>query len=259
MSGHGAEVPHEADDPFTKTVALSVAVFAVGLAIATFGGHDVSKEMMVTKQEEAKVATLSKQDETNIENLAKQEEAKIENLAKQEEFNKWTQYQAKSTREALYKNEMTKLEAEKEGGSFSPAKEKLLAYYATEAKRMEADKKVLMDEARAIQKDGEAKVKAKHEEGEAKVKAKHEEGEKKVGELEKAFKKYQRKDAYFDFAEVAFQLAIVMASVAMLGKKWWAFLTSVALAVIAVLLTVNGFTLLLAIPGVEHAPHATGH
>lgn len=238
MSGHGAEVPHEADDPFTKAVALSVAVFAVGLAIATFGGHDVSKEMMITKQEEAKVATLSKQDETNIENLAKQEE-----------FNKWTQYQAKSTRQALYQNEQKKLEAQKKkaGTGFSAEDQELLASYIEDAKRMESDKKDLAAEAKAIQKDGAAKVTAKHEEG-----------EKKVHDLETAFKKYQRKDAYFDFAEVAFQLAIVMASVAMLGKKWWAFLVSVGLAAIAVLLTVNGFLLLMAIPGIEHAPHAPG-
>ncbi len=237
MSGHGAEIPHDAEDGFTKAVALSVAVFAVGLAFASFGGHDVSKEMMITKQEEAKVAALSKQDETAIENLAKQEE-----------FNIWTQYQAKSTREAMYRNERTQLDAEKKGdGPFPAFKEDLLKYYIDEAGRMDADKKELAAKAKKVGEDGAAKATAKHEEG-----------AKKVGELETAFKTYQRKDAYFDFAEMAFQLAIVLASVAMLGKKWWAFLAGIVLAVIAVLLTVNGFLLLMAIPGIEHAPHAPG-
>ena len=38
MSGHGAEVPHEAHDPFTKRVALTVAIYAVILAVAGLGG-----------------------------------------------------------------------------------------------------------------------------------------------------------------------------------------------------------------------------
>ena len=61
----------------------------------------------------------------------------------------------------------------------------------------------------------------------------------------------QRKDPYFDFAEVGFQLAIVLSSVAMLSQRRWAFLASAMLAALAVLLTINGFGLFLAVPGFE--------
>ena len=94
--GHGAEVelPHDEHDPFLRMVAFSVAIFAVILAFTSFGGHDVSKEMMLLKADE----TLES------------------NKSRQEEFNIWTQYQSKSTREALYRNEKIQLVAEKESG-----------------------------------------------------------------------------------------------------------------------------------------------
>ncbi len=216
MSGHGAEVPHEADDPFTKAVALSVAVFAVGLAFASFGGHNVGKETLQTKQEEARV----------------------ENLALQKEAAEWQQFQSKSTREAGYRIQKELLQAEKDGtGAAFPAyKDALLKKLAADEKRMKDDKEELAKKA------GDLKA----------------EGAEKVKHLREELVKLLRQDPYFDFAEMAFQLAIVMASVAMLGKKWWAFLAGIVLAVIAVLLTANGFLLLMAIPGIEHAPHAPG-
>ena len=39
------EVHERAENPFTRTVALFVAVYAVGLAIASFGGKDAGKEI----------------------------------------------------------------------------------------------------------------------------------------------------------------------------------------------------------------------
>lgn len=59
------------------------------------------------------------------------------------------------------------------------------------------------------------------------------------------------KDPYFDFAEVGFQIAIVLASVAMLSCRRWAFYASLILVGLAVLLTVNGFALLVAVPGLD--------
>jgi hypothetical protein len=210
MSGHGAEVPEEANDPFTRTVALSVAVYAVGLAFASFGGSNVGKEMLVTKQEEARV----------------------ENLALQTEAAEWQQFQSKSTREAGYRIQKELLQAEKDGtGTAFPAyKDKLLEKLAAEEKRMKDDKDGLAKKAGEIKAAGAEKVKHLREE----------------------LAKLQRQDPYFDFAEVAYQLALVMASVAMLGKKWWAFLASAGLAAVAFVLTVNGFALLVAIPGIEH-------
>ena len=217
MSGHGAEVPHEADDPFTKAVALSVAVYAVGLAFASFGGHNVGKETLQTKQEEARV----------------------ENLALQKEAAEWQQFQSKSTREAGYRIQKELLQAEKDGtgASFPAYKEALLKKLAADEKRMKDDKEGLAKKA------GDLKA----------------EGAEKVKHLREELVKLLRQDPYFDFAEVAFQLAIVLASVAMLGKKWWAFLVSAGLAVIAVLLTVNGFLLLTAIPGIESGGGGHGH
>ena len=50
---HPHEVHEKAENPFTKAVALAVAVYAVGLAFATFGGHNAAKEMMMAKAEES--------------------------------------------------------------------------------------------------------------------------------------------------------------------------------------------------------------
>ena len=189
------EVEEMAENPFTRKVALFVAVYAVGLAFASFGGQNAAKEMM---------------------------------LAKQEESNQWNRYQSKSTREALYRNEIMRLEAEREaaGGTFPPAKEALLKRYRDEEERMKRDKE-------GIEKGSEEN----HGQG-----AKH---------YQEIVAKMQRKDPYFDFAEVSFQIAIVLASVAMLSHKRWAFWLSVTLAAIGILLTINGFGLIVAIPGFE--------
>ncbi len=209
--GHGTEVeiPHEENDPFVRMVAFSVAIFAVILAFTSFGGHDVSKEMMLVKADE----TLES------------------NKARQEEFNVWTQYQSKSTREALYRNEKIQLSAEKEATTtaFPAFKDKLLAQYIDEEKRMKSDKDELAAKAKQIKDDGEAKVK----------------------DILDKMHKLQQKDHYFDFAEVALQLAIVLASVTMLSKKRWAFLMSLILVAVGLLFTVNGYTLLIHIGFME--------
>ncbi len=210
------EVHEKAENPFTRVVALCVAVYAVGLAIASFGGHNVAKEMM----------------------LLKQDEAMAHNISRQDEFNVWNQFQSKSTREALYKNERTQLEAEQKGNpmQFPAYRSDLLTRYIEDEKRMKADKDELADKAKAI----------------------HEDGEKKVREIQEKLHRYERKDPYFDFAEVAFQLAIVLASVAMLAEKRWAFLLSMILALVALLLTINGFMLLVPIPGLDDGPGHVG-
>lgn len=186
------EVKEKAENPFTRQIALFVAVYAVGLAVASFGGHNAAKEMMMAKQEEA---------------------------------NQWNRYQSKSTREALYRNEIWKLEEEEKAGPLPPFKAALLKKYRDEERRMKEDKKEI------------------------------EEGDKGARHHQQVVALMQRKDPYFDFAEVGFQLAIVMASVAMLAEKKWAFWASVAIGVASLLLTVNGFFLLAAVPGFEDAAH----
>jgi hypothetical protein len=210
------EIHEKAENPFTRMVALFVAIYAVGLAFAAFGGNNVAKEMFVTKQEEARV----------------------ESAAQQQEFNTWNQFQAKSIREAIYRNERERLEAEKEliptEFNASPLKPKLLERAAKEEGRMKTDKDELTAKAKKI----------------------HEDGAEKVKELRHELAKLGRQDPYFDFAEVGFQLAIVLASVSMLAGKRWAFVLSLILAIASILFTINGFFLLAAVPGFEgHAAH----
>lgn len=192
---HPHEVHEKAENPFTKAVALAVAVYAVGLAFATFGGHNAAKEMM---------------------------------MAKAEESNQWNRYQSKSTRAALYKLHANILQAERgaDEGRFPPAKAKLLDDLAKEEARMVADMKEITDGGADNSGHG-----ARHYQDEV--------------------RRMLRKDPYFDFAEVGFQLAIVLASVAMLSGRRWAFIASLFLAVVAALLTVNGFALLVAVPGLD--------
>ena len=205
------EVEEKAANPFTRTVAFFVALYAVGLAFASFGGSNCAKEMF----------------------LLKQEEAQAENAAKHDEFNTWNQFQAKSIREALNRIERERLQADQEldpaAFAASPLKVKLLARATGEEGRMKLDKDELAAKANTFRADGDDKVK----------KFRHE------------LHGQQRKDPYFDFAEVVFQLAIVLASVAMLAGKRWAFIVSAVLALLGLVFTVNGFLLLLRIPGVE--------
>ena len=58
----------------------------------------------------------------------------------------------------------------------------------------------------------------------------------------------QAKDPYFDYAEVLLQIAIVTASISILSGSRPTFGFSLVLAVLGVLLSVNGFTLLVHLP-----------
>jgi hypothetical protein len=197
--------PHElrekAENPFTKLIALFVAIYAVGLAIASFGASNVTKELL----------------------LLKQEQSRVEAEARQKAQNEWNQFQSKSTREAMYKNQATLLEFEKNANpkDFPVWKETQLKYFREEEVRMKTDKTDLAKVAGDLTAKGEAKV----------------------AEIEATYHKFERKDPYFDFAEVMFQLAIVLASVAMLAEKKWAFVLSLILAVCAFILMINGFGL----------------
>jgi hypothetical protein len=58
-----------------------------------------------------------------------------------------------------------------------------------------------------------------------------------------------KQDPYFDYAEVLLQIAIVLASVAIVSGISWLVIGSAALGIIGTLLMLNGFLLLVAIPG----------
>lgn len=58
------------------------------------------------------------------------------------------------------------------------------------------------------------------------------------------------KDPYFDYAEAALQIAIVLASIAIITGGSWMLLGSIGLGSLGILLTINGYTLFAAVPGI---------
>jgi hypothetical protein len=58
-----------------------------------------------------------------------------------------------------------------------------------------------------------------------------------------------KQDPYFDYAEALLQIAIVLISVAIIANLMWLSFLGGAVGLVGVLLTVNGFFLLVEIPG----------
>jgi hypothetical protein len=182
------ELHERAEDQFGRRVALVTAVFAVALAIASLGGNNAMKEML---------------------------------LAQQLSSDQWAFYQAKVIREHLYRAEKLKLEVElaERGASVKPdVREKmdaLLKKFGEEEKRYNAEKKDIEKDAKTLEHERDVN---------------------------------RNKDPYFDYAEVLLQIAIVMSSVSILSKSRPTLYFSLVLALGGALLTVNGFTLLVALP-----------
>lgn len=218
MGGHGGEVelPEGETDPFVKRVALSVAVFAVVLAVAASGGNNAGKDMMMYQLKAS---------------------------------NEWSRFQAKSQREVLYMQEREQLE-EAFGPLDPPAAKELAAAYA--AAQKEKDKKPGDPADRRRQRYGY--VVAKLEE----YKAEKDDLSKSATAFQDARDLAQKKDPYFDAAELLLQIAIVLASVAMLSKARWAFAASLVLAAGGLLLTLNGYLPLVEVPFVGGG-EAGGH
>ena len=183
------EVGETAADPFTRQVALFVAVYAVVMAVTALGGSNAGKDMV---------------------------------MAQQKATNQWGYYQAKVVRENMYLLEAEKLEL------------------ATRGAALPAEDRKRLDAARA-------KYQAKADE----YKREKEEIRAAAEELEKERDVAARRDPYFDYAEVLLQISIVLASVAMLSGKKWAFYASLAVAGIGLVLCANGYGLFVKIPGLE--------
>jgi hypothetical protein len=181
------ELEEKRDKVFSRRVALITAIYAVVLAIASLGGNNAMKEMLV---------------------------------AQQESTNQWAYYQAKVVREHMNRANRMVIDAHlAEPSTLKGAErakfEALAAKFGDEEKRMAADKK-------EIEKDAQKFA--------------------GVRDLN------QSKDPYFDYAEVMLQIAIVLASVSILSTSRMMFWCSTVLAVAGVLLTVNGFFLLVRVP-----------
>jgi hypothetical protein len=120
------EVHEKAGDPFTKHVALCVAVYAVALAVSALGGNNAAKEMM---------------------------------MAQQQATNQWAYYQAKVHRENLYLLEAEKLELELEvrGAGLSSDDRKRLetvrAKYAKKAADYKHEKEEIKTKAEELEKE----------------------------------------------------------------------------------------------------------
>ena len=173
---------------FTKRVALTTALYAVVLAIASLGGTNAMKHML---------------------------------LAQQQASDQWSFYQAKVIREHQYRIQKLRLEADlaERGSTMKPEArhkfEELQAKLADEEKRYNTEKKEIEQEAKKLEQERDL---------------------------------YRTKDPYFDYAEVLLQIAIVMASIAILATSRQLFFFSLGLAGLGALLTLNGFMLFLKIP-----------
>jgi hypothetical protein len=109
---------------FERRVALTTALFAVALAIASLGGNNAMKEML---------------------------------LAQQQASDQWAFYQAKVIREHQYRGQKLQLEAAlaERGAAMKPeARQKLdavMAMFAEEEKRYNAEKKDVETDARKLE------------------------------------------------------------------------------------------------------------
>jgi hypothetical protein len=181
------ELEERRDKTFSRRVALTTAVYAVVLAVASLGGNNAMKEML---------------------------------LAQQEASNQWAYYQSKVIREHLNRGNKLLLETQLADPSTLKGPERgkyeaLARGFAEEEKRMNADKKEIEPKAKAAEADRD---------------------------------RNQAKDPYFDYAEVLLQISIVCASISILSTSRPMFWFSSVLALCGLLLTLNGFTLLVQLP-----------
>ncbi|HEV8458806.1 MAG TPA: DUF4337 domain-containing protein [Methylomirabilota bacterium] len=142
-------------------------------------------------------------------------------LAQQQSSDQWAFYQAKVIREHQYRGQKLRLEADllERGATMKPeARQKLealLKKFDEEEKRYNAEKKDIEKEARRLEHERDV---------------------------------YQARDPYFLLAEALLQIAIVMSSVSILARSRLIFFFSLALAVVGVVLTTNGYLLAFKLP-----------
>jgi hypothetical protein len=142
-------------------------------------------------------------------------------LSQQQSSDQWAFYQAKVLREHLYRGQKLRLEIDliERGSGMRP-----------EVKgRVEAMLKKMSEE-------------------EARYGAEKKEIEKEAKKLEHERDVNRDKDPYFDYGEVLLQIAIVMASVAILSGSRPVFYFAIVSACLGALSSINGFFLIFRIP-----------
>ncbi len=185
------ELEERRDKAFSRRVALTTAIYAVVLAIASLGGNNSMKDML---------------------------------LAQQQSSDQWAFYQAKVIREHLYRAQKLVMEAELADAAAvrGPRQDRLEALakqFADEERRYNAEKKDIEQDAKRL------------------------EHERNVN---------RDRDPYFDYAEVLLQIAIVCSSVSILSTSRPMFWFSMALALLGVVFTANGFLLFFRFPFLHH-------
>jgi hypothetical protein len=141
-------------------------------------------------------------------------------LAQQQASDQWAFYQAKVIREHLYRQQKQRLELdllEKEAlkPEVRARYEALLQDTAKEAARYGLEKKDIRKEAEKLEHERDVN---------------------------------RAKDPYFDYAEVLLQIAIVMASIAILAHSRSMYVFAIFSAVLGALLSLNGFLMLIRLP-----------
>ena len=145
-------------------------------------------------------------------------------LAQQQASDQWAYYQAKAGREHFYRGQKMRLELdllEKE-----TLKPEIRQRYATLLKEMATQEEHYGKERKDIEKEAR---KLEHERDIA-----------------------RGKDPYFDFSEVLLQIAIVMATVAILSQSRTIFGVALTSAILGALLCLNGFLMLFHLPFLSH-------
>ena len=141
-------------------------------------------------------------------------------LAQQQASDQWAFYQAKVIREHFYRGQKLRLELDLlERESLKPQirerYEQLLRQMTAEEERYGAEKKEIEKEAKKLEHERDVN---------------------------------RSKDPYFDYAEVLLQIAIVMASIAILAHSRGVFVFALASAGLGAILAVNGFCLFFRLP-----------
>lgn len=185
------ELEERRDKAFSRRVALTTAIYAVALAIASLGGNNSMKDML---------------------------------LAQQQSSDQWAFYQAKVIREHLYRAQTLVLQAELADAAAArgPRQERLQALakqFSDEEKRYNGEKKDIEKEAKNLEHERDVN---------------------------------RARDPYFDYAEVLLQIAIVCSSVSILSTSRPMFWFSMALALLGVVFTANGFLLFFRLPLLHH-------
>jgi hypothetical protein len=139
-------------------------------------------------------------------------------LAQQQSSDQWAFYQAKVIREHLYRAQKMRLEADLADRAPAAAREK----HDVLLKKLDEEERRYNTEKKDIEKDAK--------------------------KLEALRDSYQARDPYFLVAEALLQIAIVMSSVSILARSGAIFSFSLVLAVVGVVLTVNGYFMVLHLP-----------